>query len=678
MSPAHRTGQWGTAYRRPGPPPFAPLSRAERKIDLSHQWQPTHHRSGWSYALKALNSLHKGGTILFDGFLEKKFGWGQDPGDRNNNPRPYSEPWIGFLHNPPRIPHSFNDALQAPDEILSSPLWRESMRWCQGLFTLSQYLRVWLATRVSVPVCSLVHPTETPTVRFDVEKYRSNREKKLLQVGWWLRRHRSIYELRVPSLQKVMLQPFLHMEHIYRAELEDLDTTADPDSVQILPYLPDSEYDELLSQNIVFLHLYDSSATNTIVECIVRSTPVLVNPLPAVVEYLGPRYPLYFTDLEEAAQKGMDTPLLLSAHDYLNRLAIRRRVTADYFTQSFADSYIYRNLALSESHCSTASESQVAPGFDRPFIRLPPPPDLSVAPRPAPPKSISEHAISRESVTQVGTACRQINRPAPQITILTSVFAADKDLTQFLDNITSQTIFADCELLLFDVSSSHSNPSRVQEEIARYRAIHPNIWYIELHSDPGLYEIWNCGIEISRADYITNANLDDRRAPSSLEQQCTALRTRDDIDLVCNRVLVTHGEGETWESNGASALYFEGFDREGSATSSLGSRTEFGLQDLFLTDSDGRWIDSYNIPHCMPMWRKSLHPRFGLFNPRDYGAIADWEFWIRCASQGALFLLLPRTLGLYRINPLSHNRRDSTNDIKQRVIRTYWTRRYGW
>ena len=58
-------------------------------------------------------------------------------------------------------------------------------------------------------------------------------------------------------------------------------------------------YDILLSNNIVFIHLIDASANNTIIECIIRNTPIIVNRLDAVVEYLGVDYPLYYNNLNE-------------------------------------------------------------------------------------------------------------------------------------------------------------------------------------------------------------------------------------------------------------------------------------------------------------------------------------------------------------------------------------------
>ena len=62
------------------------------------------------------------------------------------------------------------------------------------------------------------------------------------------------------------------------------------------------EYDELLSKNIVFVDLFDAAANNTVIECIIRNTPIIVNKIEGVIDYLGEDYPLYFTTLDEIPQ----------------------------------------------------------------------------------------------------------------------------------------------------------------------------------------------------------------------------------------------------------------------------------------------------------------------------------------------------------------------------------------
>lgn len=65
-------------------------------------------------------------------------------------------------------------------------------------------------------------------------------------------------------------------------------------NIEFIEFLENDDYDNLLSENIVYINLVDASAVNTILECIVRATPIIVNKHPAVVELLGETYPLYF------------------------------------------------------------------------------------------------------------------------------------------------------------------------------------------------------------------------------------------------------------------------------------------------------------------------------------------------------------------------------------------------
>ena len=112
-----------------------------------------------------------------------------------------------------------------------------------------------------------------------------------------------------------------------------------------LPAVTNRQYDALLARNVVFLDLWGSVANNTVIECIVRRTPILVNPLPSVTQYLGPEYPLYFRSLDEAARKADDFDLLEQAHKYLSTIPIAR-FSGERFRESIAQSAIYRSLTL--------------------------------------------------------------------------------------------------------------------------------------------------------------------------------------------------------------------------------------------------------------------------------------------------------------------------------------------
>ena len=193
-----------------------------------------------------------------------------------------------------------------------------------------------------------------------MDRYYQNENQMVVHVGWWLRKFHSFYLLRTRSLQKLLLLPIsqLHLSTI-RPKVKALLLTERGIALQnssggtgmqpfkIAYYKDDREYDYLLSRNIVFIDLYDSSANNVIVECIARNTPLAVNRHPAVIEYLGESYPLYFDTVEEASRLIEDKQRVEAAHDYLrDQNKIKERLTIASFIQEFTDSPIYRQLAI--------------------------------------------------------------------------------------------------------------------------------------------------------------------------------------------------------------------------------------------------------------------------------------------------------------------------------------------
>jgi glycosyltransferase involved in cell wall biosynthesis len=212
----------------------------------------------------------------------------------------------------------------------------------------------------------------------------------------------------------------------------------------------------------------------------------------------------------------------------------------------------------------------------------------------------------------------------PKISIITSVYDGDEFIRPFLEDITSQTIFEDkCELILINANSPGNEEEVIQEYLDKYPN---NIVYKHLEEDPGIYGVWNMGVEMATGDYLTNANLDDRKAINSLERHAAELFTNDDVDLVYADSLITDQPNETYVNN-----------------SSNGRKYNFPLYTL---DN----LKMINMPHNNPMWRRSYHDKYGMFDSK-YKSAGDWELWLRGASQGAQFKKIENTLGLYYFNP---------------------------
>jgi tetratricopeptide (TPR) repeat protein len=349
------------------------------KINLSNQKTFDCHRSGWNVVLDALRPFHHSRGLLFDGFIESNFAWRHWSEEvrpiqvllqlqldgvfdelattAERGITPYREPWVGILHNPPNMPAWFHRK-EAPQTIMAKAIWRESLPTCLGFFTFSRYHAEWLAAATHKPVSPLVFPTEIPERLFGFAAFLENRTKKIVQIGWWLRRLRAIHELPVAAdnplaYEKVRLVPrffdgaddyLRRLMEIERRETKALVAETAVDNTQVMQHLANDAYDALLAENIAFVYLYDASANNAVVECIARGTPLLINRIPAVTEYLGDEYPFYYNDLYEAARKVQDLGCVRAAHEYLMQCDTRPKLDRWYFQQAFAQSEVYRSL----------------------------------------------------------------------------------------------------------------------------------------------------------------------------------------------------------------------------------------------------------------------------------------------------------------------------------------------
>ena len=104
------------------------------------------------------------------------------------------------------------------------------------------------------------------------------------------------------------------------------------------------KYDELLCANIVFVDFYDTSANNLVIECIARGTPIVVPKHPAVVEYLGKDYPLYFNDYSEISKLTKDFSRLTLTSEYLKQPEIRWRVSNEAFLSGILNSEVMNSI----------------------------------------------------------------------------------------------------------------------------------------------------------------------------------------------------------------------------------------------------------------------------------------------------------------------------------------------
>lgn len=413
------------------------------------------HRSGWQYVYEKINYLHNNSNDLYlDLYLDRTFHWNKEV-NKFLNLIPYTKNWIGFVH------HTFETGFSDYNcyNLLDNLDFIESLKVCKGLFVLSHDLRIkfqkeFFKRGIETPVFNLMHPTEVPKIKescsltiplWNYNQFINNKDKKIINVGAWLRNIFSFYHLNLPNtytfiynksnfpwckvkvkdnMRKVCLKgghmnnyfpslnftndlgQFLVLEETnqfpvnpnasgnsssnscqnscnncsgnscqntshnsstnsstnasgndsgnasqnascdsqivnnwYRHFHDHMRDTIN--SVDLINQLTNEQYDDLLTKNIVFINLVDASAVNTVIECIVRNTPIIVNDHPAVIEMLGEDYPLYYTSNIDLYNTNKEIEALLSntnnikkANKYLEKLD-KTKYTIEYFIEEF-------------------------------------------------------------------------------------------------------------------------------------------------------------------------------------------------------------------------------------------------------------------------------------------------------------------------------------------------------
>lgn len=397
------------------------------------------HRSGWKYVFDSIKRLNNSKSpVLLDLYIDRTFHWKREI-YKSINIIPYKKPWLGFVH------HTFDTTFSKFNsvELLKCPEFIESLKKCKGIIVLSNYLKIQFKNEFSylgikVPVYFIPHPTETNVPSFDLQKFFKNPDKKLINIGGWLRNIFSFYQIKLEErytffsnqefsnpfeniikkdnittyfqnqykkiesykyneekntkfsqflnilkrakncvLKKTLELKKLNLNNVIREDkirkvilkgkymdnyfpthefieklsgsIIDLDNSMQkPDSkfcsqdgitvnnnwmrhmmeyithlsdnLEILENIDNKTYDDLLTKNLVFLNLVDGSAVNTVLECFVRNTPIIVNRHPAVVEILGENYPLYYRDYYEVPGLLENTGIIESAHLHMKMM----------------------------------------------------------------------------------------------------------------------------------------------------------------------------------------------------------------------------------------------------------------------------------------------------------------------------------------------------------------------
>jgi hypothetical protein len=271
------------------------------------------HRSGWPAVTAALAEASRPKGLWLDDFVERTF----LPRDQGHA---YRRPWIGIFHHPPNMPVYFRPERHAQC-LWNNPEFRLSLKTLRGAVALSQFLATWLAEWLHVPTIAIKYPCGDAGIPFNLNAFLQH--PRLAQVGWYLKNQDAIYQVPVPDgVEKIHVRTGMKAPRRAEAETRASGIFADRKSigqVRVLPKLPNDEYDQLLASSVLFAEYLDVSGSTVLVEAIARRTPIVVNRLPAIEEYLGAAYPLFYRSLSEVPSL---LPRVAEAHEYLSALDV--------------------------------------------------------------------------------------------------------------------------------------------------------------------------------------------------------------------------------------------------------------------------------------------------------------------------------------------------------------------
>ena len=343
------------------------LNPAKLFVDFDeHVGSDSYHRSGWPFVIEGIMAMHartacRSPVLYLDTYVDRTFHWGMGAYEAVGA-IPYRRSWAGIIH------HTFDDSTSEYNNkvLFSREPFLKSLHTCLLLVCLTHHLAMNVRVALDmagfqkVPVQVVHHPTQVHVRQFKMEALLKAPVRMVIQIGSWLRNSRAIYDLDLHDNKMGLSRGILGVDNNHRVSgavlggkgvcgddarssfssyrscnsanrmnshassymsaFGDRYSQEFANVVIDLGHVSDVEYDGLLSESVVFLNLVDCSAVNTVIECIARTTPIVVNRHPALEEVLGPRYPGFYDDMRRASELLNSGRELERCHAYLRKL----------------------------------------------------------------------------------------------------------------------------------------------------------------------------------------------------------------------------------------------------------------------------------------------------------------------------------------------------------------------
>lgn len=219
----------------------------------------------------------------------------------------------------------------------------------------------------------------------------------------------------------------------------------------------------------------------------------------------------------------------------------------------------------------------------------------------------------------------------PKVTAIVSAYYSVPYLEGRIENLYHQSLRPE----IIVIAKAGSKDAEIAADWKRQYPSFADFVMVTTEDTPTIYAAWNMAIERASGKYLTSANTDDRWYPGALEKLANILDKHADIGIVYSNLdIVDKLDGEPigrfdWNEGGFNEL----------------------LRGCFLGP--------------MPMWRKSLHDKYGLFDATLHVS-GDYEFWLRVTHGGEkLYKYKKEALGVYLKRKDSAEHREKVRTIQE-------------
>lgn len=323
------------------------------------------HYYGWSYIINNLKQqINPNPNGLKLHTWADSFFW-----DSLSNQLP-TTPWLGIIHS--SINNDNNNF--TVDRFLKSSQFLAAKDKCKGLISTTRHVALYLKNHIDIPIYHLTHPKKDISTKFNLKQYLKS--PKIIHNGATLRNFNEFFNFDT-KLKKVIYtvrdNPML--VQATNSNIDNFDTMYymenNPDivaggfntpekawnhynlhghkenrptrfyknlnNIEIYTGLVTEEkYIKRLTESIGFAFYYDCAASNLILEHIKSYTPLIVNKIPPIVEYLGFDYPLYLQDIINKPDRYLyDPEFLQECSDYLKKISKHKKFSQQNFNKFF-------------------------------------------------------------------------------------------------------------------------------------------------------------------------------------------------------------------------------------------------------------------------------------------------------------------------------------------------------